>query len=379
MSRSGSVFALLILLVLAGLGSYWFYQNFSLVDEEVQTGLPPLTRLNPLLAAERFLQASGRSVTDEPSLGRLPPVDGTLIITGERYEMSPERVLTLLDWVKAGGHLIVKTPARMPNVAQPRPDLLLAPLDIQSIPANGEVTERYCEPLDVDLPDADDFMKVNLPRYSQLLTGKTLRPFERIGSPYGDHVLRFRLGKGVLTVLNSFAFMENDTLGENDNAAMLWHLVRIQPSGGIWLIHSSDMPPLLTWLWQNAWMSVSSAAVLLAAWLAARGKRFGPPQPQPGQQRRRLLDHIRASGEFFWRSGHPQTLLRGARDAFFRELRQRHPGLAHQTEAKLVEALAARSGYAAEAIHHALFHPCDHDEQQFTRAIQLLALLRKEP
>jgi hypothetical protein len=369
--------ALLVVLALAGLGGYWFYLNFSLVEEEVDSGFPAAARQNPLLAAERFLAANLRHAKSQPSLGELPPTDATLIMPGDRFDVGPERAARLLDWVRAGGHLVVSAETVWSEEERRRQDWLLAPLGIDSDHTDA-VTEDARQPLDVDLAEADDFMQVHLSRNHLLIAGEKVRPYATLGSEYGDHVLRYRLGKGVLTVLSDADFLENRLIGENDNAALLWHLVSVRPQGEIRLVYSGDMPPLWKWIWQNAWTVVLSFGVLLTAWLIARGRRFGPLLPSPSLQRRRLLDHVHASGLFFWRTGHHEKLLHGARDTLHRDLLLQHPGLAVRTKTEQAAKLAALSGYSEDDVFRAMFRPCAADEFEFTRTIQLLAKLRKK-
>lgn len=377
MNRAGAALALVVVFALAGWASYWFYLNFSLVEEEVSAGFPPAAQQNPLLAAERFLAANLRRTKSQPSLGELPPADATLIMPGERFDVGPERAALLLDWVRAGGHLMVKAEQLGPGQERRRNDGLLAPLGV--VPAfSDKVTETARQPLDVDLADADDFMQVQLSRNHLLTSGNRVHPYDALGSEYGDHIVRYRLGKGVLTVLSDADFMENCLIGKYDNAALLWHLVSVRPQGEIWLVYAGDMPPLWKWIWERAWMVVLSSALLLAAWLVARGRRFGPPLPQPPVQRRRLLDHVRASGQFFWRTGHHEKLLHGAREALHRDLLLQHPGLAVRTKTKQAAQLAALSGHSEEDVFRAMFQPCVADEFEFTRTIQLLAKLRKK-
>lgn len=376
MSRAGAVLALIVVFALAGSAGYWFYRNFSLVEEEVNTGFSQAARQNPLLAAEHFLAANSRHAKSQPHLDELPPPDATLIMPGERFDVGPERAALLLDWVRAGGHLIVTAEKVWPG-GRHRTDWLLAPLGITSA-FSDKATENYRQPLDVDLADADDFMQVQLSRNRLLIPGNRIRPYDALSSEYGDHILRYRLGKGALTVLSQADFMENCLIGKNDNAALLWHLVGVRPLGEIWLVYAGDMPPLWKWIWQNAWTVVLSSAVLLTAWLTVRGRRFGPPLPKPSLQRRRLLDHVQASGHFFWRAGHSERLLDGARSALHRELLLRHPGIAACPKPEQAARLAAFSGHSEEDVFRALFHPCGADEFEFTRTIQLLAKLRKK-
>lgn len=377
MNRVAVALALIVLAVLAGAGGYWFHKNFSLVTEEVDVGFPPAAKLNSLLAAEHFLAANGRAVKSLASLRDLPPPSATLIVIGSRFDVGEARAEELLDWVEAGGHLIVEAEAAGLDEPSLRTDWLLEPFGLEAAYTN-KPTEAYRHPLDVDIADADDFMLVHLPRNYLLVTDEeAVDPDASFDSEYGSHVLRYVLGDGVLTVLNDANFMQNRLIDEYDNAAFLLHLVNASPDGEVWLVYAGDMPPLWRWIWEHAWMVVLSAAILLAAWLVARARRFGLPMLAPALERRRLVDHIRASGLFLWRAGHHDKLLHSAREAVRRALVLRQPALALRPAAEHVAPLAALSGENIDEIERAMLQPAA-DELDFTRTIQLLAKLREK-
>ena len=376
MSRVGAVLLTVVLAVLASAGGYWFYKNYSLVEEEVDVGFPPAAKLNSLLAAEYFLSANGRTVKSMASLHELPPPNATLVMIGERYDIGEDRASELLDWVEAGGHLIVEAEEADPDEPSLRADLLLDPFGIAAV-YTEEPTEDYRHPLDVDIAETDDFMLVHLPRNYLLVTDEeSVEPDASFDSEYGNHVLRYVFGDGVLTVLNDANFMQNGRIDKYDNAAFLLHLVNANPDGEIWLVYAGDMPPLWQWLWERAWMVVLSVVLLMVAWLVARGRRFGPTMVPPPQERRRITDHILASGLFLWRTGHHEKLLKSAREAMRRALVLRQPGLAQRPVAEQITHLAALSGAPAEDVERAMLHPAA-DELDFTRTLQLLANLRE--
>lgn len=376
MNRVGVALALFVLAVLGGAGGYWFYKNFSLVTEEVYVGFPPAARLNSLLAAEHFLSANGRTVKSLPSLRELPPPTATLIVTGARLDVGEARAEELLDWVETGGHLIVEAETSDPDEASLRTDWLLDALGISAEYTN-KPSEAYGHPLDLDLAQADDFMLVQLPRNDLLVPDEEMEPDATLGSEYGNHVLHYAWGDGGLTVLNGARFMQNQNIDDYDNAAFLLHLVNLSPDGEVWLVYAGDMPPLWKWIWEHAWMVVLSAVLLLTAWLVARSRRFGPIVLPPPLERRRLIDHILASGRFLWRAGHHQKLLQSAREAVRRALVLRQPGLALRPAAEQVAHLAALSGEPPEDVERAMLKPAA-DELDFTRTIQLLAKLREK-
>ena len=91
-----------------------------------------------------------------------------------------------------------------------------------------------------------------------------------------------------------------------------------------------------------------AGAVLLAAWLWRIAPRFGPIAPDPEPARRRLLDHLRASGRFQWSAGGAATLAEAAREAALRRVARAQPDFAGLSPAERSARLAASFDLPAE-------------------------------
>ncbi|MBT9569483.1 MAG: DUF4350 domain-containing protein [Thiobacillus sp.] len=369
-----------LVLLLAGLMAVslvavgiWFYTNFARVEEMVDVGFKGEARTNPFLAAQRFLNSRDSPTKSMVTLAGLPRIDGTLVIAGQRFNVGPERAGELLGWVNAGGHLVVTADTGLGSERSVAEDWLL---DRLGVSATTVPVELPLLPTDVDIPEADDYLQVMFAP-SRVLRSRAAGPERRLGGEYGDHVLHYQLGKGVLTVLSDTAFMRNRSIGCYDNAAFLWHLTHFQRNGEIWLVYGGDMPPLWKWLWQHAWVVIVSATVLLLAWVAMHRRRFGPLSAAPTLARRRLLDHIKASGHFLWRNGQQTTLLKAARDALKQTLIKRHPVWSGASPVALSGFLAERIGADPTRVQQALFEPYPTHEHTFTEAISLLETIRK--
>lgn len=362
-----------LLVMLMGLGGYWFYQNFALLPEKTYVGFQGEARYNSLLAAQRFLHTKTLSVKGMTGLAGLPPINGTLVMPTQRYGQGPKQATALLDWVRAGGNLIVVPTASEKGSATQ--DWLLRGLGVRTVAHPPAGSENYA-PTNVDIPAISDFMQVDfMPCTTLEYRGHA--PQVLVRGERGAHVLRYRLGAGVLTVLSDARFMRNAEIGRYDNAAFLWYLTHYQRQGDIWLIYSGDMPPLWKWLATNAWTVLVSAGVLLAACLWSRSRRFGPIRVAPPLARRRLLDHIEASGQFLWQKGQRAKLLSGVREALLRRLASRHPALAALPPDQRATRLAELIQAPRASIQKALFDPFAPDEYEFTDTVNLLEKIRK--
>jgi hypothetical protein len=146
-------------------------------------------------------------------------------------------------------------------------------------------------------------------------------------------VLQVDRGAGSVTVLPSFWFMGNVRIGEPDHAAFAWAVVNAGAGSTsrvtrVLIAPRFDRPSLLAWLFNEALPAVVTAAVLLALWLAREIPRFGPVVSVHETARRRLLDHLRASGRFQWSARAAPRLLAAAREECLANIARARPALA---------------------------------------------------
>jgi len=100
----------LLLACLLGAGGYYVWSKATPYDEVVDRGPSPEALANPYLAAEHFLRQQGLTVEHAYNLKQLdtlPSKGNSLLLLGERSNMSPRQVEQLLEWARSGGHLLL--------------------------------------------------------------------------------------------------------------------------------------------------------------------------------------------------------------------------------------------------------------------------------
>ncbi len=330
MSRQ-SLWAVVIAVAVLGAAA-WFLDNFERVPDREWTGYQGEARRNSFLAAERLLDRMGlpvRHLKTPIELRTLPP-NGALILPARRNALAPAERQRLLEWVAGGGHLVVE------NENQRLPDPILDALGVRREPVKNP-GDRL--PTDVRLPHSPGGLKVNF------ASGQTLIAPEgafRVQGTNATHIVHLRVGRGQATVLNDFGFMRNLAIGQLDHAELLWQLVRFQPdTAGAFVFDNPQKLSLAQWLLDRAWAVLAAGVLLLALWLWRIAPRFGPVAPDPEPVRRRLLDHLRASGRFQWSAGGAATLAEAAREAALRRVARAHADFAALSPAERRERLAA--------------------------------------
>jgi hypothetical protein len=125
------------------------------------------------------------------------------------------------------------------------------------------------------------------------------------------------------------------------------------------------------------WAIIISIMILLLFWLWGASRRFGPLLPVPPCIRRRLLEHIEASGHFWWRQDRAFMLLRGAKQALLKRLESVHPDWISLSNTELSQQLALVSGLSAKKIENAWHCTKPDNEITFTQTVQIFTKIRK--
>ena len=328
------------LLLLAALGAAWFYNNFERVPYKERVGPSSEVRLRPYLAAQRFaerMEVKASEVRSLPELDALTP-GGALLLPARRQALEPRRLGQIVAWVDRGGHLLVE--AELAGVPDPLLDLLAV--------RRTAVEPGAGKPLLVDVGEGRR-LAVSLPLRMGLQAQQARELLVYAGARDAPQLASYRRGAGFVTVAAGLQFATNRLIGENDHAEFLWHLLNLNRSTPtLQVFNSPQRLSLLRFLQQNAPQALGAGLALLLLWLWRIAPRFGPVAPDPAPARRRLLDHLRASGRYYWASGLRSKLVVAARDAALRRLARAQPDFPGAPQKEKVSRLASLLGISHE-------------------------------
>jgi hypothetical protein len=337
-----------IVLALAIGVAVWWNATFVRAPAKVWVGASGEARLRQFLAAERFAERMGmktRELRAIPELDSLP-AGGVLLLPAGRQTLDRERLERLLGWVQAGGHLIAE--------AEPlgTPDALFDQLAVRRVEA-----PPVTQPLAVAIQGRNEPLQVTLPR-RLAVEPPTGRLELRASSGDSLRLATYARGRGKVTAVSSLDFARNPRLvltahfvpqldlqiGGHDHAELLWQLMKAG--------HATEFlvywHPLRLSLWgflaEHALAVLAAGAALLAVWLWRIAPRFGPVAPDAPPARRRLLDHLRASGRYYWALNLRERLLVAARDAALRRVLRAQPEFAAAPPQERAARLAALAG-----------------------------------
>lgn len=351
--------ALLLILVLGAAG-YFLYRHATPYQELVDHGPSPEAQANPYLAAEMFLRERGLKVDHANSLevlASLKPVGNSLLLLGERSNMSPHQVDQVLDWARAGGRLIFVAEALWDEDTEQSGDLLLDRVQIhQQLSADQE------PPVQQDADDAfPKLTKIYLegeqaPAYVSFDTDFDLVDPDNLAQSWANsatatHMVQLDYGQGSVTVLTDADIWKTPGIGLYDNAWLLWYL---NTDTAVTLLFDTDHPSLWQLLWRYFPQALVALALLIGLWLWQAGSRQGPLQAPAPKARRQLREHLRASADFLLRHGGQAPFLQALHLDIRRRARRRYPGFEQLPSEAQWEVLAQLSQQPVSTVQQAL-------------------------
>ena len=349
----------LLFVCLFGAGAFYAWHKAIPYEEVVDRGPSPEALANPYLAAEHFLRQQGLAVEHANSLERLntlPSKGNSLLLLGERSNMSPRQVEQLLEWAKAGGHLLLVAEALWDEETGRSGDLLLDRLQLHQ-----GLSDEPDEPEPPRKAKAPDLTKLYVdnetaPAYFSfdtdfnLIDTKHMAQFSA-NSARSSHLMQLNVGEGRVTVVTDSDLWKNPSIGKHDNAWLLWYLGQ---GTAVTLLFNSDADDLLTLLIRYFPEALVALVVLIGLALWHAGMRKGPIQAPAPKARRQLQEHIKASADFLLRRSGQDTLLHGLQRDIWRAARRRHPGFEHLDNAEQWRVLEHLTRQPSHVISQAL-------------------------
>jgi len=315
----------------------WFVSRFERVTSREWVKPTGEARLRPFLAAERFAKRMGIAATEvraATKMQALPQAD-VLLMPNRRQDLDGGRINQIVAWVQGGGHLIIE--AEVPGV----PDPLLERFSVKRSGAG-----IVFKPLHVEVGGA----RLNVQLAAPLKLEAPGKPLVAASSGEELKLVSLASGKGIVTATVSLQFVRNGGIGELDHAALFWELLNLEEARELLIYVRPERLSLWRFLTEHAAPVLMAAAALLALWLWRIGPRFGPVAPDPAPARRRLLDHLRASGRFYWAKDMRARLLEAARDAALRRVARAQPDFAGMSQPERAVRLAELTGLPHEPV-----------------------------
>lgn len=384
--RFWAVFAIAVLIALVATFIITQYEQVTEAEP-----IPPAAeaRRDRFLLAARLFERLGFETARIGTLDSADalPADALLLVPAQRGVISRTGIERLTGFVESGGHLVIESERH--GLDDPLYDAFGIERDEYDWGDGGpwdlgeyDATDKQAEyPADwvgtiAMRPGGDTVALRVLMRGGEALT-TTRKPLWKAGDRGGTRALAVAAGRGRVTAVNDIGFATNFDLARADNAEFLHALARATGASRV-LFYRGHTETLGQWLMRNAWSVLLALAGLVALWLWRVMPRFGPLLPDPEPVRRRLLDHLAASGRFFWSRGQRSRLVVAACRHAQATLLRRHPHLRGAGDAAQAAFIARRFGVAPALAQRIIEPPLVRDARDLIELTRACADLERE-
>jgi len=357
--RRGTVAIALLAVLAAALGVY-LYLKATPYQVEIDHGPSPEARANPYLAAQLFLRRQGLSVDHANGLDILPSLDPhrhSLLLLGDRYNMTPRQIDQVMNWTRGGGRLLFVAESLWDEKLGHSNDLLLDRVQLrQSLskdlkePPPDIGDDPYPQLTKLYLEDED------APAYAGFDTAFHLEDPKNLAQAWANsaratHMMQLDYGLGSIIVVTDADLWKTPAVEQYDNAWLLWYLTA---DTRVTLIFNTDHDSLPTLLLRYFPQALVALFALIGLGFWHFGVRQGPLlEPEP-KARRQLQEHLRASADFLLRRNGQAGLLQALQQDILRRVRRRHPGFEQLAVAEQWLVLARLTGQPTRAISQAM-------------------------
>lgn len=367
-----------VLFIIIGLFLYFHIEKYT-IEKRVEQ--PYEVRRNPFLAAEYYLKQRHQKVTIINNIQlfkTLSPHRQTVLLLGDRNNLSTSQIQLLLDWVKQGGILIVEanrtTLSKKPN----NTDNLLTPLGIQ-VSKSYDYDKTNDVKLYIENEEKPAHFKFN--DSWQLIDQKGIATFWAATNKGTIKLLQFTYGKGKITVLSSAYIWRNNAIGNNDHAWLLSYLTAGYPVTILYkpISQTKKHPSVLLAAIKNYphTLLVSMALILLILWFIAI--RSGPLESPIEKNRRQLPLQLTAQGNFLYKQIGQQQLIMLLQQEIYYLVKKRSPhfdSLANDEQYKFLSKLTQQPITSIRRIMSPMTSHSRFSKVEFTQIIIALQAIR---
>jgi hypothetical protein len=353
----------------------WIARNTYWQEIEVPTSFKGEALTNPFYAAQHFAESLGARSQWRHEVIALPPRHAIIVTGIWNWNLIPSRRERLEQWVAAGGRLVVDDGLTAGREFKDWTGVTRLPVEPEKnntcTPAEPCRNPRQ----DLGTRHNNSFGICNLAGFTRFSTGRAVSWALR--DKRGNfQVLRIRIGRGSVTLINARPFGNSGLLCGND-ASLFTAATQLRRGDEICFLSEADAAPLLLLLWSYGSPVVVLAALLIALWLWRSGARFGPLLAAPALARRSLAEQIRGTGQFTLRFGGGGALYIATARAL-REAAERH--IAHYERLsgeERIATLARVTGLGSSELSDALDYSGPRRPNDLRRTIAVLESARR--
>ncbi len=400
-----------ILIVGIALIVTWIARNTYWDETPIPMPLKNEAATNPFYAAQRFVENLG-GTSSWDRFQRDVPTDAVIVLSSWHWDLAQGRRSRMEQWVEGGGRLVIdrslvggeeafeswsgitRRHSRDPEADEDEGDEgdeSDAGEKAEADPAASEEASedanepprkpRPCRKLHESMREvgsrrgaAADIELCSTEDFSYLTT--TRRVAWAMQDDVGNQVLRTKVGKGSVTVINGMPFRFRSFI-DGDHGELLVLAAQLRRGDEVHFLSEEDHASLLTLMWAfgSPVVLLSLALIGLALW--RNSARFGPLAAPPESARRSLAEQIRGTGQFVMRFGGGKSLHAAAVRALDEAAQRKVSGYRGLSTSERVEAVARLTGIEATTLAPAIHHSGPRRSHELRQALALIETARR--
>jgi hypothetical protein len=344
--------------------------------EEVtrETGYKGKARINPWLAAERFVERKGYAVRSSGNWVKPDWNHGVYFVPVGALNNAGV-VSAMKVWVSNGGHLVLLVEysdsewSDWSDVQRSVPELQRPLLDF--LKETGVNLERH--------GSGKQEAEIN---FDGKVYQTEMNPQAQAssGDARGKYFISVEYDYGQVTVVTDSRIFRSRKIGEKDHAALLAALIESSSNDGEVVFLRGAGISLWRMLGRHLWPVLVGLTVALIIWLWKSFTRFGPMESEATASPLRGYDHhLEALGDFQWRLDKCSALLAPIRERIV-DGGQKAAAASGRRDSDFFQFLAERAGLPRERVNRALTEEAPADGNQMTQTTtdlqKLLFVLR---
>lgn len=372
----------------------WIARNTYWDDVTVQTPWKNEAARNPFYPAQRFVEHLGATSTWDRFQTQVP-ADGIIVVSSWHWDLAEGRRSRMEQWVENGGRLVLDRTLvggqeafeKWSGIKRIAPKSEDEEAEDEDDTAGAETgarpsrTPRECRVVREAMRSEGsragapvEYMLCGDEDFSHLATERTVD--WSLQDDTGNQVLRVRVGKGSVTVINAVPFRSRMFL-RGDHPALLAGAAQLRRGDEVHFLSEDEHASLLTLMWIFGWPAVVLALALIVLALWRNSVRFGPLTAEPDRARRSLAEQIRGTGQFAQRFGSGKSLHAATVRALNEAAQRRISAYVRLSTAERVDAVARLSGIDAAVLGPAIYHSSPRRSHELRQAIALIETARR--
>ena len=359
------IIAAACVIIIGGFIYYIFFPGGQREKVKTHVGFRGIAKANPFLAGERLFKKYGYKSSTVPRYsGSFLNLVNIIFVPVSALPRDEVEIAILEEWLDAGGILITGNVVDTALEGESLPERLR-----QLIGLKSQAPYEDSEEIEFSITVEDEVKGL-----MQVSHSVKASVYSDVYAESNSNHLVFQ--KDNVIFFNDLSIFTNEYIRSSEHATMLYNLAYTHGTHDITFVNSTVPLTVMEWLFKYAKIPLGLFIICIIAYVLKYTKRFGPVAPAEDQDRRQILEHISAAGQFMWKHKQNKTLFKKSKEELIDFIKSKHPYLRNVDSQHFYSELSTMSGLPEQNISDS-FNVNPANEEEFYQAINKLKTIRE--